>query len=70
MENPLNPTLAAAQETPNHNEAWNLAHFRRAGSNLARAYIELRDLARRERLGNLSPVEDTRLSAIIHSNDI
>lgn len=27
---------------PNHNEAWSLAHFKRGTSNMARAYIELR----------------------------
>lgn len=60
----------AAAQTPDHADAWNVAHYRSEDSNLARAYIELRDLARRERLGNLSPEEDTRLSAIVHSNDI
>jgi hypothetical protein len=59
-----------AEMNPNHNEAWSLAHFKRGTSNLARAYIELRELARRARLGNLGPEEDARLSSIIHANDI
>lgn len=59
-----------AELIANHNEAWSLAHFKRGTSNMARAYIELRELARRARLGNLSQPEDARLNSIIHANDL
>lgn len=32
-----------AELIPNHAEAWNLAHFKRGSSNLARAYIDMRE---------------------------
>lgn len=32
-----------AEMMPNHGEAWSLAHHKRGTSNLARAYIEMRE---------------------------
>lgn len=58
-------------EEIDHCDAWNVAHHRKVGSNLARAYIELRDLC--DRLERATPLhtsaETSRLRRIITSND-
>lgn len=59
-----------AELIPNHNEAWSLAHFRRGTSNLARAYVELRELAARFSDGTHTRQDRDRLHAISHANDI
>lgn len=53
-----------------HSDAWNVACHRKAESNLARAYIELRGLAAQMWEGPISDEEQDRLKAIIHANDI
>lgn len=58
-------------DNPDHHDAWNVANHRKAGSNLARAYIELRELC--DRIEKAMPlrtcVETSRLRRIISSND-
>lgn len=59
-----------AELIPNHNEAWSLAHFKRGNSNLARAYIELRQLALFMWKGPITDEEQERLEAIVTANDL
>lgn len=59
-----------AELIPNHNEAWSLAVMKRGTSNMARAYVELRELAAKSVQGPLSVHDHYRLKQIIHSNDI
>lgn len=61
---------AAVAQTPDHAEAWNVSHYRSEGSNLARAYIELRQLSKSMWEGPITDEEQERLKAILHSNDI
>ena len=57
-------------EEIDHLDAWNVAHHRKNESNLARAYIELRHLAKVMWEGPITDEEQDRLRAINHSNDI
>lgn len=57
-------------EGPDHADAWNVAHHKRAESNLARAYIELRQLAKYMWEGPIDDAEQERLNIIIHANDL
>jgi len=61
------------EEVINHNEAWSLAHHKRKESNMARCYIELREIASKFE-NNLSPdcdgPERDALRAILHANDL
>ena len=59
-----------AELIPNHNEAWSLAHYKRGSSNMARAYIELRELARKGFDGLMTVADEDRLRAIVTANDI
>jgi hypothetical protein len=59
-----------AELIPNHNEAWSLAHFKRGTSNLARAYVELRDIARKIGTSEATNADRERMIAIIHANDL
>ena len=54
----------------NHGEAWSLAHMKSSESNLARCYIELRELAMKASNGPLNVADTKRLQAIVHANDI
>jgi hypothetical protein len=53
-----------------HTDAWNVACFRKSDSNLARAYIELRQLAVKVMEGAHTPADNARMRAILHSNDL
>lgn len=57
-------------DTENHGEAWNVAHYKREISNLARCYIELRQLASFKWKGPITDEEQERLKTILQSNDI
>lgn len=59
-----------AELIPDHCKAWSLAHFRRGSSNMARAYIELRELGLKAIDGPMSVAETDRMREIIHANDI
>ena len=58
------------EKRPNHNEAWSVAHFRISFSNLARCYIELRELTRAARMGRLTEDDFLRWDSIVHANDV
>ena len=55
---------------PDHTDAWNVAHYRQHESNLACAYIELRQLSKVMWEGPITDEEQERLKAILHANDI
>ena len=59
-----------AAQVPDHADAWNVAHYQIEGSNLARAYIELRQLSNSMWEGPITDEEQERLKAILHSNDV
>ena len=59
-----------AAQVPDHADAWNVAHYQIEGSNLARAYIELRQLSKSMWEGPITDEEQERLKAILHSNDV
>lgn len=59
-----------AAQVPDHADAWNVAHYQIEGSNLARAYIELRQLSKSMWEGPITDEEQGRLKAVILSNDI
>jgi hypothetical protein len=59
-----------AELIPNHNEAWLLAIHKRGISNIARAYIELRELAARFSNGTHTRQDREKLHNISHANDL
>lgn len=59
-----------AELIANHNEAWSLAYMKRGTSNLARAYIELRELTRKFTSVDGTNPDRERLLSIIHANDL
>lgn len=56
-------------EPINHNEAWSLACHKREESNLARCYIELRELVKAAFDAPLAKIDTNRLRAIVTAND-
>lgn len=59
-----------AAQVPDHVDAWKVAYYQSEGSNLARAYIELRQLSKVMWEGPITDEEQERLKAILHANDI
>ena len=55
-----------------HSDAWNVAHFTavQTKANLARCYIELRQLARKASDGPMNVVDTKRLREIVRANDV
>lgn len=59
-----------AELIPDHNEAWSLAIMKRGTSNMARAYVELREVALRIGTSEATTADRERMISIIHANDI
>jgi len=63
-------SIERTPEILNHNEAWSLAHYKRQHSNMARCYIELRQLAAKIPAGTFTTGDGKRLAEICQANEL
>ncbi len=54
----------------NHNEAWSLACHKQTESNMARCYLQLRELAKLFVDGNATDADRENITLIVRANDL